>query len=63
MIRDGFFTILTLIFLFGVNLIIEIERVLNNLKYNLKTISIDKVLDRMGFPPNWKDIADIEIGD
>lgn len=45
------------------NLILEIERVLNNLEYNLKTISIDKVLDRMGFPPNWKDIAGIEIGD
>lgn len=44
------------------NLIIEIERVLNNLEYNLKSISIDKVLDRMGFPPNWKEIADIEIG-
>ena len=45
------------------NLILEIEHVLNNLEYNLKTISIDKVLDRMGFPPNWKDIAGIEIGD
>ena len=44
------------------NLILEIEHVLNNLEYNLKSISIDKVLDRMGFPPNWKDIADIEIG-
>ena len=44
------------------DLIIEIERVLNNLEYNLKSISIDKVLDRMGFPPNWKEIADIEIG-
>ena len=45
------------------NLVIEIERVLNNLEYNLKSISIDKVLDRMGFPPNWKEIAGIEIGD
>ncbi len=45
------------------NLILEIEHVLNNLEYNLKTISIDKVLDRMGFPPNWKEIAGIEIGD
>ena len=45
------------------DLIIEIERVLNNLEYNLKSISIDKVLDRMGFPPNWKEIANIEIGD
>ena len=45
------------------NLVIEIERVLNNLEYNLKSITIDKVLDRMGFPPNWKEIAGIEIGD
>ena len=45
------------------NLILEIEKVLNNLEYNLKSISIDKVLDRMGFPSNWKDIAGIEIGD
>ena len=45
------------------NLILEIEKVLNNLEYNLKSISIDKVLDRMGFPPNWKEIAGIEIGD
>lgn len=45
------------------NLILEIEHVLNNLEYNLKSISIDKVLDRMGFPPNWKEIAGIEIGD
>ena len=45
------------------NLVIEIERVLNNLEYNFKSITIDKVLDRMGFPPNWKEIAGIEIGD
>ena len=44
------------------NLVIEISRVLENLEYNLKTIPIDKVLDRMGFPTNWKDIANIEIG-
>jgi len=45
------------------NLVLEIEHVLNNLDYNLRSISIDKVLDRMGFPSNWKDIACIEIGD
>jgi len=45
------------------NLILEIERVLTNLEYNLNSISIDKVLDRMGFPQNWKEIAGIEIGD
>lgn len=42
------------------NLIIEIERAVNNLEYNLKVISIDKVLHEMGFPKNWKDIANIE---
>ena len=44
------------------NLVIEIEHVIDNLKYNLKSITIDKVLDRMGFPLNWKEIANIEIG-
>lgn len=44
------------------NLIIEIDRVINNLEYNLHSITIDKVLDRMGFPLNWKEIANIEIG-
>ena len=44
------------------NLVIEISRALENLEYNLKSIPIDKVLDRMGFPTNWKDIANIEIG-
>jgi abortive infection bacteriophage resistance protein len=43
------------------NLVIEISRAIDNLDYNLKTIEIDKVLDRMGFPSNWKDIANIEV--
>ncbi len=43
------------------NMVIEISRVIDNLDYNLKTIEIDKVLDRMGFPSNWKDIANIEV--
>ena len=43
------------------NLVIEISRALDNLEYNLKTIKIEKVLDRMGFPSNWKDIANIEV--
>ena len=37
----------------------EIKRILNNLEYNLKTISIDKVLDRMGLPKNWEEITNI----
>lgn len=41
------------------NMIIEIEHAINNLDYNLHTIPISKVLDRMGFPENWKEIANI----
>ena len=39
---------------------IEIENALNTLDYNLKTVKIDDVLDRMGFPNNWKELANIE---
>ena len=42
------------------NLILEIERAIENLKLNLKTIEVEKVLDRMGFPYNWNEIANIE---
>ena len=42
------------------NLILELDRIIENLSYNLHTITIDKVLDRMGFPSNWKEIANIE---
>ena len=42
------------------NMVLEIEHALNNLNYNLYSIPISKVLDRMGFPKNWKDIANIE---
>ncbi|MBR1386134.1 MAG: Abi family protein [Bacilli bacterium] len=42
------------------NLILELERLINNLSINLHTIGIEKVLDRMGFPLNWKEIANIE---
>lgn len=42
------------------NLILEIKRALENLKLNLHTITIEKVLDRMGFPHNWEEIANIE---
>lgn len=41
------------------NMILEIEHALNNLAYNLRSISISKVLNRMGFPENWKEIANI----
>lgn len=38
---------------------LEIDKALQNLEYNLNTITIVKVLDRMGFPENWKDLANI----
>ena len=41
------------------NLMIEIERTINNLEYNLHSVSIDKLLDRMGFPKNYMDIKNI----
>jgi abortive infection bacteriophage resistance protein len=42
------------------NLINEMGKLLENLEFNLNSITIDKVLDRMGFPYNWKEIANIE---
>ena len=42
------------------NIVIEIDHALENLDYNLHSIPISKVMDRMGFPMNWKDIANIE---
>lgn len=41
------------------NLTEEINRALSNLEYNLNTITIVKVLDRMGFPENWQDLMNI----
>ena len=42
------------------NMVMEIDRELNNLDINLKSVSMENVLNRMGFPANWKDIANIE---
>lgn len=42
------------------NLILEIKRAIENLEINLHTISIESVLNRMGFPSNWAEIANIE---
>lgn len=39
---------------------IEIENAIGTLDYNLSTIGIDDVLKRMGFPKNWKELANIE---
>lgn len=42
------------------NMSIELENVIQTLNYNLSTIKIDVVLDMMGFPYNWKELAKIE---
>jgi len=42
------------------NMTLELERIIDNLEYNLKTISIDKILNIMGFPENWKELSTIE---
>ena len=41
------------------NLMLEIEKTVENLRYNLHTIPIQKVLDRMGFPENYMEIKNI----
>lgn len=43
-----------------INMTNELDRVIEGLNYNLHTIKINQVLDRMGFPVNWKDLANIE---
>lgn len=42
------------------NMVLELENVIQTLNYNLTSIKIEKVLNRMGFPKNWKDLATIE---
>ena len=44
------------------NMVLELNNVIETLNYNLNTITIDKVFDKMGFPINWKDLARIESG-
>ena len=39
---------------------LELEKLLENLEYNVKSIPLSKVLDKMGFPPNWMDIIEID---
>ena len=41
------------------NMTSEIDHALTNLKMNLHTIELGKVLDRMGFPENWAQLANI----
>lgn len=42
------------------NLALEIGHIIANLKLNLKSISIEKVLDRMGFPNNWEELIEMD---
>ena len=42
------------------NMVLEIKRNLDNLSMNIKSIPVGKVLDRMGLPENWEEIALIE---
>ena len=42
------------------NMTIELDNIIETLNYNLHTIDIHDVLNRMGFPSNWRDIANIE---
>ncbi len=42
------------------NLIFELENATETLNYNILSIKLEKVLKRMGFPTNWKDIVNIE---
>ena len=39
------------------NMTLELEHVIQTLNYNLTTISINVVLERMGFPENWRNIT------
>ena len=42
------------------NMTLEFDHVIETLSYNLHTIKINVVLERMGFPINWRELADIE---
>lgn len=42
------------------NLILELENSIETLNYNLTSIKVGKVLNKIGFPINWKNIINIE---
>ena len=42
---------------------LELDKKIDNLEYNLHSIKIDKILDRMGFPSNYMELANIERRD
>ena len=41
-------------------LVNELDSIINDLDNNIKSIPINKILDRMGFPDNWKELNDIK---
>ncbi len=41
------------------NMGLEILHTFENLELNIKSIPMEKIYDRMGFPKNWKEIIDI----
>ena len=44
------------------NMVLELDNVIETLNYNLNTIKITDVFEKMGFPINWKDLASMESG-
>lgn len=42
------------------NMTLELDNIIETLNYNLTSIKIDKILNQMGFPLNWKELAKIE---
>lgn len=42
------------------NMTLELDNTIQTLNYNLTTIKIEKVLNKMGFPDNWKELSKIE---
>ena len=42
------------------NMTIELSHIIETLDFNIRTINIESVLDRMGFPTNWEELASIE---
>lgn len=42
---------------------LEIDKIIENLDYNLHSITIDKILDRMGFPSNYMQLSNVERRD
>ena len=44
-------------------MVLDIENLIQALTYHLSTIDITAVLNKMGFPKNWKDLKNIERND